>query len=238
MEDACAKSTRRQSIFIPNYDGRVQEPTVPAEPVPETCWPTVFRRHCGRYGGTNMPATQPARASPKRCSGALDNFRGRTEEATLAAGHGTDPRAPTSLPPGLIVGQPGQSVDAYTTGPRVDPDARGVVEVEEDSRRAATSLGITELPYQVQPRQTFITSICRAGPRRAGLAGIANIEDQSSDRVGLRIVRRGQARRGGQGWVLNNLLQAHPAADQLRRQTWLSIVDGGAAGRCLAWTQP
>ncbi|PRC56666.1 DNA gyrase subunit A, partial [Mycobacterium sp. ITM-2017-0098] len=81
---------------------------------------------------------------------------------------------------GLIVGSQGIH-DAYTTG-RGSIRMRGVVEVEEDAR-GRSLLDITELPYQVN-HDNFITSIADQ-VRDGKLAGISNIEDQSSDRVGL-----------------------------------------------------
>ena len=98
---------------------------------------------------------------------------------------------------------------------------RGVVEIEEDAR-GPHRLVITELPYQVN-HDNFITSIAEQ-VRDGKLAGISNIEDQCSDRVGLADRRGDQARRRGQGGA-EQPLQAHPAADQLRRNM-LSIVDG------------
>ncbi len=62
---------------------------------------------------------------------------------------------------------------------------RGVVEIEE-SDRGSTQIVITELPYQVNP-DNLITSIAEQ-VRDGKIAGISKIEDQSSDRVGMRIV--------------------------------------------------
>ena len=140
----------------------------------------------------------------------LENFEA-DEEATLEAviERVKGPDFPTS---GLIVGNQG-ILDAYRTG-RGSIRMRGVVEIEEDSR-GRTGIVITELPYQVN-HDNFITSIAEQ-VRDGKLAGISNIEDQSSDRVGLRIVVEIKARRGGQGGA-EQPLQAHPAADQLRRQ--------------------
>ena len=59
--------------------------------------------------------------------------------------------------------------------------------------------------------------------RDGKLASISSIEDQSSDQVGLRIVV--EIKRDAVGGA-EQPLQARPAADQLRRQLCLSIVDG------------
>ena len=53
-----AARNRRETVdFIPNYDGRVQEPTVPAEPVPNL-FRQRLRRSQGRHGHQH-PAAQP-----------------------------------------------------------------------------------------------------------------------------------------------------------------------------------
>jgi DNA gyrase subunit A len=78
---------------------------------------------------------------------------------------------------------------------------------------------ITELPYQVN-HDNFITSIAEQ-VRDGRLAGISNIEDQSSDRVGLRIVveiKRAVAK-------LNNLYK-HTQLQTSFGANMLSIVDG------------
>ena len=69
---------------------------------------------------------------------------------------------------------------------------RGVVELEEDSQ-GRTLLVITELPYQVN-HDNFITSIAEQ-VRDGRLAGISNIEDQGSDRVGCASSSRSSATR-------------------------------------------
>src|SRR3546814_18227023 len=83
----------------------------------------------------------------------------------------------------LIVG--GQGIqDAYTTG-RGSVRMRGVVEIEEDAK-GRTTIVITELPYQVNP-DNLTTSIAEQ-VRDAKIGGISDIHDESSDRVGMRLV--------------------------------------------------
>lgn len=98
---------------------------------------------------------------------------------------------------------------------------RGVVEVEEDSR-GRTSLVITELPYQVN-HDNFITSIAEQ-VRDGKLAGISNIEDQSSDRVGLRIVI--EIKRDAVAKVVINNLYKHTQLQTSFGANMLAIVDG------------
>ena len=136
--------------FVPNYDGRVQEPTV----LPSR-FPNLLANGSGGIAvgmATNMPPHN-LRELAEAVFWALDNYDA-DEEATLEAvmERIKGPDFPTY---GLIVGSQGIH-DAYTTG-RGSIRMRGVVEIEEDSK-GRTSLVITELPYQVN-HDNFITSI-------------------------------------------------------------------------------
>ncbi|MCC5582563.1 DNA gyrase subunit A, partial [Microtetraspora sp. AC03309] len=126
------------------------------------------------------------------------------------------PDFPTS---GLIVGSQGIE-DTYKTG-RGSVKMRGVVEIEEDSR-GRTGIVITELPYQVN-HDNFITSIAEQ-VRDGKLGGISNIEDQSSDRVGLRIVV--ELKRDAVAKVVLNNLYKHTQLQTSFGANMLSIVDG------------
>ncbi|BDB39562.1 MULTISPECIES: intein-containing DNA gyrase subunit A [Mycobacterium] len=200
--------------FIPNYDGRVQEPTV----LPSR-FPNLLANGSGGIAvgmATNIPPHN-LRELAEAVFWCLDNHDA-DEEATLEAvmERVKGPDFPTS---GLIVGSQGIS-DAYKTG-RGSIRMRGVVEVEEDSR-GRTSLVITELPYQVN-HDNFITSIAEQ-VRDGRLAGISNIEDQSSDRVGLRIVV--ELKRDAVAKVVLNNLYKHTQLQTSFGANMLSIVDG------------
>jgi len=199
--------------FIPNYDGRVQEPTV----LPSR-FPNLLANGSGGIAvgmATNIPHN--LRELADAVYWCLANFEA-DEEATLAAvmERVKGPDFPTS---GLIVGTGGIN-DAYTTG-RGSIRMRGVVTVEEDSRNK-TSIVITELPYQVN-HDNFIASIAEQ-VRDGKLAGISNIEDQSSDRVGLRIVI--DIKRDAVAKVVLNNLYKHTQLQTSFGANMLSIVDG------------
>ena len=200
--------------FVANYDGRVQEPTV----LPSR-FPNLLANGSGGIAvgmATNIPPHN-LRELADAVFWALDNYDA-DEEATLAAvtERVKGPDFPTF---GLIVGSQGIA-DAYQTG-RGSIRMRGVVEVEEDSR-GRTSLVITELPYQVN-HDNFITSIAEQ-VRDGRLAGIANIEDQSSDRVGLRIVI--ELKRDAVAKVVLNNLYKHTQLQTSFGANMLAIVDG------------
>ena len=200
--------------FIPNYDGRVQEPTV----LPSR-FPNLLANGSGGIAvgmATNMPPHN-LRELSEAVFWCLDNFEA-DEEDTLAAvtERVKGPDFPTY---GLIVGSQG-ILDAYTTG-RGSIRMRGVVEVEEDSK-GRTLLVITELPYQVN-HDNFITSIADQ-VRDGKLAGISNIEDQGSDRVGMRIVV--EVKRDAVAKVVLNNLYKHTQLQTSFGANMLSIVDG------------
>ncbi|WP_343602983.1 intein-containing DNA gyrase subunit A [Mycobacterium sp.] len=200
--------------FTPNYDGRVQEPTV----LPSR-FPNLLANGSGGIAvgmATNIPPHN-LRELADAVFWCLDNFDA-DEAATLAAvtQRVKGPDFPTA---GLIVGSQGIT-DAYSTG-RGSIRMRGVVEVEEDAR-GRSSLVITELPYQVN-HDNFITSIAEQ-VRDGKLAGIANIEDQSSDRVGLRIVV--DLKRDAVARVVLNNLYKHTQLQTSFGANMLAIVDG------------
>jgi DNA gyrase subunit A len=200
--------------FIPNYDGRVQEPTV----LPSR-FPNLLANGSGGIAvgmATNMPPHN-LRELAEAVYWCLENHEA-DEEATLTAvtERVKGPDFPTY---GLIVGSQGIS-DAYTTG-RGSIRMRGVVEIEEDSR-GRTGIVITELPYQVN-HDNFITSVAEQ-VRDGKLTGISNIEDQSSDRVGLRIVV--ELKRDAVAKVVLNNLYKHSQLQTSFGANMLSIVDG------------
>jgi len=200
--------------FIPNYDGRVQEPTV----LPSR-FPNLLANGSGGIAvgmATNIPPHN-LRELAEAVYWCLENYDA-DEEATLAAmiERVKGPDFPTRA---LIVGTQG-ILDAYTTG-RGSVRMRGVATTEEDSR-GRTSIVITELPYQVN-HDNFITSIADQ-VRDGKLAGISNIEDQSSDRVGLRIVV--EIKRDAVAKVVLNNLYKHTQLQTSFGANMLSIVDG------------
>ncbi|TFI43071.1 DNA gyrase subunit A [Rhodococcus sp. 1R11] len=200
--------------FIPNYDGKTQEPTVLPSRVPNL----LMNGSNGIAVGmaTNIPPHN-LRELGDAVFWALDNFEA-DEEATLAAcmERVKGPDFPTH---GLIVG--GQGIqDAYSTG-RGSIRMRGVVEIEEDSN-GRTTIVITELPFQVNP-DNLITSIAEQ-VRDGKLSGISKIDDESSDRVGMRIVVT--IKRDAVAKVVLNNLYKHSQLQTSFGANMLSIVDG------------
>ena len=148
---------------------------------------------------------------------ALENWEATDDELLTALMERIKgPDFPTA---GLIVGRDGIE-QAYRTG-RGSVRMRAVVEVEEDAK-GRTILVVTELPYQVNP-DNLIESI--AGQHRDGkLAGIAEINDESSDRIGMRIVIT--LKRDAVAKVVLNNLYKHTQLQYSFGVNMLAIVDG------------
>ncbi|MRH86293.1 DNA gyrase subunit A [Nocardia sp. SYP-A9097] len=200
--------------FTPNYDGKTQEPTVLPARVPAL----LMNGSNGIAVGmaTNIPPhnlTELAQA----IFWALDNHLA-DEEATLEAcmERVKGPDFPTS---GLIVGTQGIN-DAYRTG-RGSIRMRGVVEIEEDAR-GRTTIVITELPFQVNT-DNFVNAIAEQ-VKDGKIAGVADIHDESSDRVGMRIVVT--VKRDAIAKVVLNNLYKHTQLQTSFGANMLSIVDG------------
>src|SRR3712207_236370 len=147
----------------------------------------------------------------------LDHPGAEPEEAlTACMARVKGPDFPTH---GLIVGREGIE-DAYRTG-RGSVRMRAVVTVEEDSR-GRVQLVVTELPYQVNPDN--LAEAIADGVRDGRLQGISEIADESSDRVGRRLVIT--LRRDAVAKVVLNNLYKHTQLQTTFGCNMLSIVDG------------
>ncbi len=200
-------------IFQPNYDGKTSEPTVLPSRVPNL----LMNGSGGIAVGmaTNIPPHNLNELADA-IYWLLENPEAEEAEALEACmGFVKGPDFPTA---GLIVGEKGID-DAYRTG-RGSIRMRGKAEIEEEGSRQV--IVITELPYQVNP-DNLVSSIAEQ-VRDGKLKGISKIDDESSDRVGLRIVvtlKRDAVPRV----VLNNLYK-HSQLQTSFGANMLSIVDG------------
>ncbi|MEJ2886825.1 intein-containing DNA gyrase subunit A [Actinomycetospora aeridis] len=200
--------------FVDNYDGRTQEPAVLPSRVPNL----LINGSSGIAVGmaTNIPPHN-LREVADGAMWALDNPEASEEEtleALMARIKGPD--FPTA---GLVVGTDGIE-SAYRTG-RGSVRMRAVVEAEEDAK-GRTILVVTELPYQVNP-DSLIESIATL-VRDGRIQGISEINDESSDRVGRRIVIT--LRRDAVAKVVLNNLYKHTQLQYSFGVNMLSIVDG------------
>ena len=199
--------------FADNYDGKTQEPLVLPARVPNL----LINGSSGIAVGmaTNIPPHN-LREVGAGVVWALDNPDASDDELLTALMERIKgPDFPTA---GLIVGRSGIE-QAYRTG-RGSVRMRSVVEVEEDAK-GRTILVVTELPYQVNP-DNLIESIAGL-VRDQRLAGISEINDESSDRIGRRIVIT--LKRDAVAKVVLNNLYKHTQLQYSFGVNMLSIVD-------------
>ena len=200
--------------FVPNYDGRAQEPTILPSRIPNL----LVNGSTGIAVGmaTNIPPHN-LREIADAVHWCLEHYE--TDEAeTLDAliGIVKGPDFPTR---GLIVGTAAIE-EAYRTG-RGSIRMRAVVDVDEDTR-GRTVLVVTELPYTVNPDNLAerIADLVKEGK----LAGIADIRDESSGRTGMRLVV--VLKRDAVAKVVLNNLYKHTQLQETFGANMLALVDG------------
>lgn len=199
--------------FVPNYDGKTQEPTVLPARFPNL----LVNGSSGIAVGmaTNIPPHN-MREVADGVHWALDHPDASKEElleALLARIKGPD--FPTS---GSILGHKGIE-QAYRTG-RGLITMRAVVNTEEIQGRMC--LVITELPYQVNPDRLVVQ--IREGVRDGKIQGIADMRDETSGRTGQRLVL--VLKRDAVPKVVLNNLYKHSQLQQTFGANMLALVDG------------
>ena len=199
--------------FLPNYDGKTQEPTVlPAR------FPNLL---CNGSSGiavgmaTNIPPHNMREVSDG-VHWALDHPEASREElleALIARIKGPD--FPTGA---TILGHKGIE-QAYRTG-RGLITMRAVVNTEEIKGRMC--LVVTELPYQVNPDRLVVS--IREAVRDGKIQGIADMRDETSGRTGQRLVL--VLKRDAVPKVVLNNLYKHSQLQQTFGANMLALVDG------------
>ena len=199
--------------FIPNYDGRSQEPTVLPSRFPNL----LVNGSAGIAVGmaTNIPPHN-LKEIAEGVAWALENPEATNEELlTFLLRVVKGPDFPTRA---LIVGRSGIE-EAYRTG-RGSITMRAVVNVEEINKR--TCLVVTELPYQVNPDNLAlkIAELVKDGK----IKGIADVRDEGNERLGQRLVIVLQSGAIAKV-VLNNLYKQTQLQDTFGANM-LALVDG------------
>jgi DNA gyrase subunit A len=200
--------------FVPNYDGRAQEPTILPSRIPNL----LVNGSTGIAVGmaTNIPPhnLREIANAVQWCLDHPEADEAETLDELIKIVKGPD--FPTK---GLIVGT-AAIIDAYRTG-RGSIRMRAVVEVEEDPR-GRTILVVTELPYAVNPDNLAerIADLVKEGK----LAGIADIREESSGRTGMRLVI--VLKRDAVAKVVLNNLYKHTQLQETFGANMLALVDG------------
>ena len=199
--------------FVPNYDGRTQEPTVlPAR------FPNLLANGSSGIAvgmATNIPPHN-MRELAEGVHWTLDHPEASREELLNALiGIIKGPDFPTGA---TILGHKGIE-QAYRTG-RGLITMRAVVNTEEIKGRMC--LVITELPYQVNPDRLVVS--IREAVRDGKIQGIADMRDETSGRTGQRLVL--VLKRDAVPKVVLNNLYKHSQLQQTFGANMLALVDG------------
>ncbi|MFR0589085.1 DNA gyrase subunit A [Bifidobacterium apri] len=199
--------------FVPNYDGKTQEPTVLPSRFPNL----LVNGSAGIAVGmaTNIPPHN-LREVADGVHWALDHPQASREEllnALIERIKGPD--FPTGA---TILGHKGIE-QAYRTG-RGLITMRAVVNTEEINGRMC--LVVTELPYQVNPDRLVVS--IREAVRDGKIQGIADMRDETSGRTGQRLVL--VLKRDAVPKVVLNNLYKHSQLQQTFGANMLALVDG------------
>ncbi|MFU0566412.1 DNA gyrase subunit A [Gardnerella leopoldii] len=199
--------------FLPNYDGKTQEPTVLPARFPNL----LVNGSAGIAVGmaTNIPPHN-MREVADGVHWALDHPDASKEElleALIQRIKGPD--FPTGA---TILGHKGIE-QAYRTG-RGLITMRAVVNTEEIKGRMC--LVVTELPYQVNPDR--LAASIREAVRDGKIQGIADMRDETSGRTGQRLVL--VLKRDAVPKVVLNNLYKHSQLQQTFGANMLALVDG------------
>ena len=199
--------------FVPNYDGKTQEPTVLPSRFPNL----LVNGSAGIAVGmaTNIPPHN-LREVADGVHWALDHPEASREEllnALIERIKGPD--FPTGA---TILGHKGIE-QAYRTG-RGLITMRAVVNTEEINARMC--LVVTELPYQVNPDRLVVS--IREAVRDGKIQGIADMRDETSGRTGQRLVL--VLKRDAVPKVVLNNLYKHSQLQQTFGANMLALVDG------------
>jgi len=200
--------------FIPNYDGRTQEPTVLPARIPNL----LVNGSSGIAVGmaTNIPPHN-LREVTNAILWSLENPKATKDELFAAIReHVKGPDFPTG---GVIVGRSGVE-ESFKTG-RGSITMRAVVDVVEDGK-GKQNLVITELPYQVNPDnlKLKIAELVDTGK----ITGISDLRDDSSSRTGMRIVI--VLKKDAVAKVVLNNLYKHTQLEDTFGSNMLALVDG------------
>ena len=199
--------------FVPNYDGKTQEPTVLPSRFPNL----LVNGSAGIAVGmaTNIPPHN-LREVADGVHWALDHPEASREEllnALIERIKGPD------FPTGATILGHKDIEQAYRTG-RGLITMRAVVNTEEINGRMC--LVVTELPYQVNPDRLVVS--IREAVRDGKIQGIADMRDETSGRTGQRLVL--VLKRDAVPKVVLNNLYKHSQLQQTFGANMLALVDG------------
>jgi len=199
--------------FVPNYDGRKQEPVVmPAR------FPNLLVN--GSSGiAVGMATNVPPHNLREVVGAVIAYIEDPSIETAALMRHVPGPDFPTG---GIILGR-GGILDAYETG-RGRVRVRGKAHIE-DIGRGREAIIVTELPYAVKKGgDSGVVMKIAELVREKKISGIADLEDHSSERGGMRIVIT--LKRDEIPDVVLNQLYKHTALQTTFGVNTVALVDG------------
>ena len=197
--------------FVPNYDGKTQEPTVLPARFPNL----LVNGSSGIAVGmaTNIPPHNLVEVI-NACICVLENPDAGLPDLME---HIKGPDFPTA---GIIMGRAGIRA-AYATG-RGKVTLRARAEIVENEKNGRFKIVVTELPYQVN-KARLIESIAELVKDKR-IEGISDINDYSSDRAGMRMEI--DLKRDANPQVILNQLYSYTQLQISYGIIQLAIVDG------------
>ncbi len=178
---------------VPNYDGRLQEPSVLPSAIPNLLVN-------GSYGiAVGMATSCPPHNLREVCDAVVHYIDNPEATSTQLMRFVKAPDFPTG---GILYGTEGLA-DAYRTG-RGRITVRSKVAIEHDQRTGRDRIIVKEIPYQVNKARVIETIAELVNSKT--IEGITDLRDES-DREGMRIVI--EVRKGDEPQVILNQLYKH-----------------------------
>lgn len=211
LAEAMVEDIKKETVdFVPNFDESTSEPTVLPAKFP-------FLLANGSSGiAVGMATNMPPHNLREIASAVEAYIKNPDIDIDELSTHITGPDFPTG---GIIFGKKGIK-QAFKTG-RGKIIIRGRFNIEVDKRGKETIV-FTEVPYQVNT--TVLVSRIGELARDKIIDGISSVNDESSDRTGLRIVI--ELKRGAIAKVVLNQLFSRTSLQSSFGVINLALVDG------------
>ncbi len=211
LSEAMLESIEKNTVdFVPNFDEKRREPVV----LP-TRIPTLLIN-----GSSGIAVGMATNIPPHNLSEVLDGVIAQIDNPEIdVEGLMQYIKGPDFPTKSSIMGQSGIR-SAYNTG-KGKIIIRAKTEIEE-RKDGSSSIIVTELPYQVN-KKDLVTSIAEMVKEKR-IEGLYEIEDHSSDRVGIRVEMF--IRKGANPYVVLNQLYKYTRLQDSFSINMIAIKDG------------
>ncbi len=195
--------------FVPNFDESTVEPVILPSRLP----------HLLINGTTGIAVGMATSIPPHNLTEVIEGCLAILKNPTISEEELFELIPAPDFPTGGIICGRGGIVKAYKTG-RGKLILRAVVEVEENNKKGASSLVVTELPYMVNKAE--LTIKIAELVRNKVVDGISNIRDES-DKKGMRLVI--ELKRGEMPQVVLNQLYKNTTLQTSVSLLMLGLLD-------------